>query len=704
VLGPAWELTWTSEPAARARIAAAVAALGNPSHAPAITDKVGVAVAGKNSVYFLWLRDPYDALIGILAIVWASQPPRGKTATLAGVGQCLAPVLAILAQGLERRGATAIAAPTAETAEFKALDGTSRAQDAGDPGVDPIEALIAAFNRLAPCVATLLMIPSWCVDRCVATEEFPDAQVQALRELATKYLWPDVRGSRTTLILNKARIKGDESRLPFRVIATPIERRNSVVGVLVACRPNESVRFGQRDKRLSAKLAGRLLEMIEADYDETTGLLNRQAFEAAIDRRLSVGPQIVRCLIYCDLDQLHVINDLFGFECGDRVLRGVARCWERSGMPSGSLVSRLAGDRFVALLENCTLNQARNWADQFRKTIEHGPALEAGTGVQITASIGVVAMTEGSTLDHGLAAAETACKAAKDRGRNRVELFADSDQSLMRRFDDMGVFRKVVEALGAGGFTLFAQPIVPLRNRHRPTSYELLVRMNDADGSALAPDMFFSAATRYQLLPKLDRWVLNQTLKLLQPYAGLLPAWDLSFAINISGQSLGDSEFADFARAAMKASGIDPRWITLEITESAAIGNLDVAKRFISRMTALGCRFALDDFGTGLSSLAYLKELAVSSIKIDGVFVRDLLSSSRSEAMIEAVMTIANELRLETVAEFVESQALCERLMAFGVTHGQGYAFGRPQPLEALLATMAAGRQPDLDMREQVGS
>jgi EAL domain-containing protein (putative c-di-GMP-specific phosphodiesterase class I) len=228
--------------------------------------------------------------------------------------------------------------------------------------------------------------------------------------------------------------------------------------------------------------------------------------------------------------------------------------------------------------------------------------------------------------------------------------------------------------------------------------------MNDADGSALAPDMFFSAATRYQLLPKLDRWVLNQTLKLLQPYAGLLPAWDLSFAINISGQSLGDSEFADFARAAMKASGIDPRWITLEITESAAIGNLDVAKRFISRMTALGCRFALDDFGTGLSSLAYLKELAVSSIKIDGVFVRDLLSSSRSEAMIEAVMTIANELRLETVAEFVESQALCERLMAFGVTHGQGYAFGRPQPLEALLATMAAGRQPDLDMREQVGS
>jgi len=263
---------------------------------------------------------------------------------------------------------------------------------------------------------------------------------------------------------------------------------------------------------------------------------------------------------------------------------------------------------------------------------------------------------------------------------------------------------EVVEALANGSFTLLAQPIVPLKNRSLATSYELLVRMNAKDGSALAPDMFFSAATRYQLLPRLDRWVLNETMRQLQPYSALLSGWNTSFAINISGQSLGDSEFADFARATLKSSGIDPKWITLEITESAAIGNLEIAKRFISRMTALGCRFALDDFGTGLSSLAYLKELAVSSIKIDGVFVRDLLSSSRSEAMIEAVMTIANELKLDTVAEFVESQAICDRLIAFGVTHGQGYAFGRPQPLGTLLASLAAGRQPDQDLRKQTAS
>jgi len=167
---------------------------------------------------------------------------------------------------------------------------------------------------------------------------------------------------------------------------------------------------------------------------------------------------------------------------------------------------------------------------------------------------------------------------------------------------------------------------------------------------------------------------------------------------------MGDSEFADFARSTLKGSGIPSEWITLEITESAAIGNFEVAKRFISRMTALGYRFALDDFGTGLSSLAYLKELPVSSIKIDGVFVRDLLTSSRSEAMIEAVMRIAGELQLDTVAEFVESHAVCERLLAFGVTHGQGYAFGRPQPLAALLNSLAAEHQTDLDLRRHVGS
>ena len=704
VLGPSWDLVWTSGSQARNEIAAAMTGLAGPPRVPATADEPGVATAaGGSSVHFLWLRNHHGAIVGILAISSPGQPSRKKADSLAKVSQRVAPVLALLAEMLASLRNSTRASTPSETSEFAGLHDASHIKDGEDLAVDDIDSLIAAFHRHANCDATLLMVPAWHVDRCIGSKELPVAQSHALTALANDYLWPEVRSKGTTVILNRARFEGVQDRIPFRVMGTPIKHRSTVLGVLIAYRPSEAAPFESADILLHAKLASRLLELIEVSCDKVTGLLSRQAFEKAVARRLMHGPKIARCLIYGDIDQLHMINDLFGFACGDRVLSGVARCWEGSGMPEGSLVSRLGGDRFVAQLENCTLNQARAWADQLRGAIEHLPALDAGTGVQITMSIGVAAMADDVTLDHGLAAAESACKAAKDRGRNRVELFSASDESLVRRYDDLGVFRTVVEALDAGRFMLFAQPIVPLKDRRRPTSYELLVRMKAPDGHALSPRTFFSAASRYQFLPKLDRWVLSQMLSELQPYVEQLESWKVSFSINVSGQSLGDSEFADFARSKLKSSGIPPRWIALEITESAAIGNFAIAKRFISRMTALGCRFSLDDFGTGLSSLAYLKELAVSTVKIDGVFVRDLLSNSSSDAMIEAVMTIAHELQLDTVAEFVESEAVYERLLAIGVTHGQGYVFGRPQPLAVVLNSLAAEHAPRPDISRQAG-
>lgn len=702
VLGSSWDLMWTSDPKTRIEIAAALTGLADQRRVPATADEPGVtATVGGNCAHFLWLRRQDGTLIGILAILLPGQLSRKKADSLDNVRQRVAPVLALLAETLQSPRNSTVVSTQSETKELEWLHDASPVKNGEDPAVDAIDSLIAAFHQHANCEATLLIVPSWHVDRCIVPKQLPAAQSRALRALVNDYLWPEVRAKRTAVILNRARFEGAQERIPFRVMGTPIEHRNSVLGVLIACRPSEGTPFERADTLLHAKLASRLLELIEVSCDKITGLLSRQAFEAAIGRRLIHAPKIGRCLIYGDIDQLHLINDLFGFTCGDQVLGGVARCWEGSGMPEGSLVSRLGGDRFVAQLENCTLNQARAWADQLREAIEQLPSLYAGTGIQITMSIGVAAMAEGVTLDHGLAAAETACKGAKDRGRNRVELFSPSDDSLVRRYDDLSVFRSVVQAMDAGRFTLFAQPIVPLKDRHRPTSYELLVRMNDQDGCTLSPHMFFSAASRYQFLPKLDRWVLGRALSELQPYVEQLESWKVSFSINVSGQSLGDSEFADFARSTLKSSGIPPKWIALEITESAAIGNFAIAKRFISRMTALGCRFALDDFGTGLSSLAYLKELAVSIVKIDGVFVRDLLSSSSSDAMIEAVMTIAHELQLDTVAEVVESEAVYERLLAIGVTHGQGYVFGRPQPLAEVLNSLAAEHAPQIDIEMQ---
>ncbi len=288
-----------------------------------------------------------------------------------------------------------------------------------------------------------------------------------------------------------------------------------------------------------------------------------------------------------------------------------------------------------------------------------------------------------------LAIAETACKAAKDRGRNRVEVFAQNDASLMQRRDDLQVFRDLTDAFAQNRFVLYAQPIESLWDPTRPRRHEILIRMRDLDGAPASPSRFISAATRYQLLPQLDRWVVARAIEALDPHAEMLRARNVCFSINVSAQSLVQPDFADFVRTTLKGAAMPAELLVFEFTESAAISDIGAAQRFIERVGALGVHFALDDFGTGFSSLAYLKSLPVSALKIDGSFVRDLLTDDRSEGVVRAVLQIAAQLGLDTVAEYVESEAIADRLRALGVTYGQGYAFGAPVPLETVLAGLA---------------
>ena len=248
------------------------------------------------------------------------------------------------------------------------------------------------------------------------------------------------------------------------------------------------------------------------------------------------------------------------------------------------------------------------------------------------------------------------------------------------------MFRDLVDALDSDRFTLFAQPLRALANPTLPTHYEILVRMLDSTGGIIAPEKFFSAATRYQLLSRLDQWVVTRTLAELRPVAAELRARGAMFWINLSGQSLAQAEFADFARSAVRDAGLPAGSIGFEITENAAIGNLEPAQRFMSRLRELGCSFALDDFGTGLSSLKYLKDLKVSMLKIDGSFIRDLLRDPRSDSLVRAVLRVAGELHLETTAECIETPEVAHHLSAIGVTYGQGFELGRPAPLKDVLA------------------
>jgi EAL domain-containing protein (putative c-di-GMP-specific phosphodiesterase class I) len=289
---------------------------------------------------------------------------------------------------------------------------------------------------------------------------------------------------------------------------------------------------------------------------------------------------------------------------------------------------------------------------------------------------------------HAFAAAETACKAANDRGRNRVELYQEADESIVRRFTDINLIADLRAAIAEDRLELNAQLIVPLGNHNGPPHFEILLRMVGENGEIVGPDHFMSAAHRYQLMPTLDRWVIKHALEMLTPHAELLRSSQIVFAINFSGQSLQDADFTEHVARLIESSGLTPSNLCFELTESAAIGNLNRAEVLMRRLRKLGCNIALDDFGTGLSSLAYLRTLPIGMLKIDGSFVRDVCKDPRAESMVQTIAQLARAMSLTTVAEYVETDEIRTRITALGVDYGQGFAIGRPVPLVDVVAEL----------------
>lgn len=613
------------------------------------------------------------------------------------LAQSLRPVLLLLARELAgtallRRQRHASLQAAEQTAELRWLLATSSQAGRGT-SVDRLEATLDASAAHLGCDGVLLWLADRRLERCVMRRPVPSDELEPLRRLARGSLAQEVAARHRTTIVAKLRETPDSELLPWTVIATPVESGGQHHGLLMAFARRDARRLTTRDARRLEQIVPRVLTATEIEHDPLTGLPARHVFEDRLRAALA-APEANDCVIYADLDQLHVTNDLFGFAAGDEVLRRVAALWRDHAGVRVDMASRFAGDRFVALLRQCTLNQGRVWAEAARQAIEALPPPPGRAGLRVTASFGVAAAVTGDPPEHVLAIAETACKAAKDRGRNRVEVFAHNDASLVQRRDDLQVFRDLSDAFTQDRFLLYAQPIESLWDPTRPRRHEILVRMRDADGEPVSPSRFISAATRYQLLPQLDRWVVARAIASLDPHAATLRARNLSFSINVSAQSLVQPDFADFVRTTLKSADFPAELLVFEFTESAAISDIDAARRFIERIGALGTRFALDDFGTGFSSLAYLKSLPVSALKIDGSFVRDLLTDERSEGVVRAVLQIAAQLGLDTVAEYVESEAIAARLRTLGVTYGQGYAFGAPVPLESVLAQLDAADTP----------
>jgi diguanylate cyclase (GGDEF)-like protein len=527
--------------------------------------------------------------------------------------------------------------------------------------------LKALATDLASCFS-IVHAPFLFAERVVPTP--PESDDDPIRHLIHDFLWPMARDGIAHPVMNRVRRTPKSPVVPYRILMTPLNDNDRSLGFVAVLRTHDQEPFMPADLATLKSRLGALNQSLADRLDSTTGLLLRPAFEAEV--LLRKRTRDAACVVYANLDQVHVVNEVAGFAAGDKAICDVARYWQSQLKPTGSIATHLSGDRFAAVLFGHTLNQARYWADATREGIEHLNEVE--TGAQITASLGVAVLADAESFQHALAAAETACRVAKERGRNRVELYVNGDQTVIRRHQQVHESRTLIEALENDLFTLYAQPITKFADAgERCRHYEILLRVRQPDGGVTSIGGFLDAAERYQLLERLDSWVLEKVLTVLAPSGRRLHAMGVSFAVNITGQSLSRPEFADFVRTHIKRLDIPSGLIDFELTETAAVRNLKATRRFISRMTEIGTRVALDDFGTGLSSLMHLKDLDVHCIKIDGKFVRDVLSNARSRALIRALVQIADEIGLETVAEFA-----------------QGYFYGRPGPLTDLLQELLA--------------
>ena len=474
-----------------------------------------------------------------------------------------------------------------------------------------------------------------------------------------------------------------------KLVAVPLIARGGPAGALIIFNRPDEPSFDEFTVRRLGRFARLLARNATQDLDSLTGLLSWDGFKTRVDTwQRNASPGAMVSMLYGDIDCLHLINDLAGFSDGDRVIARCGGAIRRALVGADSFACRLSGDRFTVFLPHMNLAQARLLADRICKEITTGPAPKKETNHPVSMSWGVVSTSATDLhLDHRIAEAEIACKTAKDRGRGRVEVYQDTDQSMIRRHDEIGLIGSVREALRLERIVVYAQPITPLINHNLPITYELLVRIIDAKGNIVEAAEFMSAATRYQILPEIDRAVCERAFEQLSKNTS--SSGPLHVSINLSGPTLSDPDFLEWLLASMAKYGIDGTCLVFEITEAAAAANLQQVQQFIRRLTSHGVRFALDDFGTGVSSLAYLKNLEINTIKLDGSYVVDVLTNPRSQALVRAIVQLADSMGITTVAEFVESNTVRDRLASLGIQFGQGYALGRPGPLDDVIAAVA---------------
>ena len=488
-----------------------------------------------------------------------------------------------------------------------------------------------------------------------------------------------IKSVRPTLLIRR-----DGNELYIESTASPIRDGKGDVtgGVLVFHDVSES---RELNRRLS----------YHASHDILTGLVNRAEFESRLERALKSAKarETSYALCYLDLDQFKIVNDSCGHSAGDALL-GQLGALLKSKIRWRDTLARLGGDEFGVLLESCSLEQAIETAEALRVAVGEFKFMWDDRSFRLGVSIGVVPITaDNEDVAALMSAADSACAAAKEAGRNRIHSYQENDIDLMRRRREMQWAARINNALEDNRFELFRQTIMPLQTPEEGAHYEILLRMRDENGGIIAPGLFIEAAERYSITPNIDRWVIKNAFRWLVSEADERERLALC-SINLSGLSFSDEKFLPFVVEQFQMSGLDATKICFEITETAAIASYSQANRFINALKELGCKFALDDFGTGLSSFGYLKHFPVDFLKIDGSFVKEILHDPIDREMVRSINEIGHLTGKKTIAEFAENEEIITMLKGMGVDYAQGYGVSEPKPVTRAVSEAPGTTKP----------
>jgi len=479
-------------------------------------------------------------------------------------------------------------------------------------------------------------------------------------------------------------------RIPSGSITSPNKKKLQIEGSVSIMRDESFHAIGAVMLFRDVTHQRRMVEKIHnyATYDQLTGLINRREFENRLKNALksAIHQNKNHALCYLDLDQFKIVNDTCGHAAGDELLRQLSALLSKR-LRERDTLGRIGGDEFGLLLENCPLENALNIAEELREIIDDFRFSFGNQVFRIGASIGLVLIDrESTTVNALLGAADQACYAAKEQGRNRVKIYTESDEHLAIRSSEMHWVSRLHEALALDRFELYFQPIINTQSgsRNDTSYYEILIRLRDADNRLLPPGAFLPAAERYGLMVLIDKWVVKTYFSWLSKNPKHCSHLQ-QCSINLSGQSLSDHSLQSFIFEQLELHKVPANKLCFEITETAAIANLSDALKFMAKMHAIGVKFALDDFGTGMSSFSYLKELPIDTIKIDGSFIKDVLTDKIDLSLVSAIVDISKNMQKKTVAEYVESDEILACIRELGVDFAQGYGIAKPKPLKDIL-------------------